>query len=57
MTDMEWYAFVVGTALLACLGVLVWKFIYHLTRFSPRPSQPHVIGGTQQNMRKIGGGT
>jgi hypothetical protein len=29
MTGMEWYAFVVGTALLACIGVLVWKVTHH----------------------------
>lgn len=29
MTGMEWYAFVVGTALLGCLGVLMWKVTHH----------------------------
>jgi hypothetical protein len=29
MTGTEWYAFIIGTALLACMGVLMWKVTQH----------------------------
>ncbi len=29
MIGMEWVAFAIGTALLACIGVLVWKVTSH----------------------------
>jgi len=29
MTIMEWVVFVIGTALLACIGALAWKVTSH----------------------------